>query len=1214
MPEKKIPVYDNNGHLIAVRQGNTVAYYNGNQYTKGTPFSNLYISPYGYELFYDENGGVSSTPGFNPQTGQPYQKSARVYSVEQAFALGKAVTFANVAKERAEQARQAGNQEEMQQWMKAQQANEDLQKQILEHKTNNAADFRRFGRQVKGYDDEIWNQMGPGWMAQAMMAKASSDPVFHDALVKTAGMDLVEAAPRDGKWGGQIDINQTPDFSQYQGQNIQGALLKSVRKQIVGNEMYRQQVLQDVNKRMNAFNDRLSQRQQVQAKVEQQQETAGAQQDQHSNSITFEEAVRQLAVQVDDLSKNARTPAQKQASAKLKQAINAYGDAQQPGGDQGNNLDHDDDFANRQVPKEAEKQKQADETNYRNNVAALGGQSNAPQTSDPQQSSQPDNENNGVGFGDDMFGDTSEAPVENKEAEKSSPVKVVAMPNNDGRYMVVDSKTGKTVDDAQGYGYKSPDKAQTAWDYSHGDKKNSMESKKPKNLKVTEMPNKEGRYVVVNADNGQLVDDARGYGYKSVEKAQNAWGIIPDEPQSSAPESTQPASEQPAKTQAERGAEAAALGFTEDLFGASDVEPPKTKDIPRKQPGHQGNKQQAPVANDGLDQAEQELPPEEDEVDNQPPIGFGEDVFQPAPQAPTNPAPQPTNVQKKPAQQAQSSATQEQTKTKATPSFNHPGANYTMTAFGHSPRDIYSTLSRQDNDDVVSALQASDPSLSAEAAKAKVSQMSSKDRAEAMPKDQQLGLTANYSRQYAGENTKDRFSVAEQLKFEAMIEKRLKQYGHVDLQCSFGPGTPTAFTRAALAVKQHHPKSVKVYGNFAGPAEFASRNSDMGRQGGGPLKNGLTPSQNAMMEAKLMLNSMDGVNFYTWSKDKDGNVQPKSTFIDRDTFRKDYLHGDPSKFNQDAIKAIKEAEAGNPYQIPRRVYWKMAHDRIDRSHESIAVYDGQYEKQNARGEARTKKDGKQIYSNTGRLAKYAQVDPKDYSYKDTKPEMSGVIPSDSTRKIEPVNGKIAHTRRIKDPETGEYKEGNPVTQAKLTTVMPSEIAGMVVNAQNDPSLKHGIYSINDVDGEKVDLNLKTDPMPSKGGSKYRNKVLASFKQPYDPSKFYMKNGNSHYKRNKAPKNSNNSANYSAGNDSNRVDFGYGVFPTDTPGDPKVEQQLKGFKDSGKVQTKQQRAYLQQQSDQAKQATFSQNRQQLAQDANQPAQEKSTKSAEDGLIK
>ena len=237
MPEKKIPVYDNNGHLIAVRQGNTVAYYNGNQYTKGTPFSNLYISPYGYELFYDENGGVSSAPGFNPQTGQPYQKSARVYSVEQAFTLGKAVTFANVAKERAEQARQAGNQEEMQQWMKAQQANEDLQKQILEHKTNNAADFRRFGRQVKGYDDEIWNQMGPGWMAQAMMAKASSDPVFHDALVKTAGMDLVEAAPRDGKWGGQIDINQTPDFSQYQGQNIQGALLKSVRKQIVGNEM-----------------------------------------------------------------------------------------------------------------------------------------------------------------------------------------------------------------------------------------------------------------------------------------------------------------------------------------------------------------------------------------------------------------------------------------------------------------------------------------------------------------------------------------------------------------------------------------------------------------------------------------------------------------------------------------------------------------------------------------------------------------------------------------------------------------------------------------------------------------------------------------------------------------------------------------------------------------------------------------------------------------
>lgn len=45
----------------------------------------------------------------------------------------------------------------------------------------------------------------------------------------------------------------------------------------------------------------------------------------------------------------------------------------------------------------------------------------------------------------------------------------------DTRYIVVDKETGEILDDAQGYGYKSTQKAHAAWAYRHRDKSKDRE-------------------------------------------------------------------------------------------------------------------------------------------------------------------------------------------------------------------------------------------------------------------------------------------------------------------------------------------------------------------------------------------------------------------------------------------------------------------------------------------------------------------------------------------------------------------------------------------------------------------------------------------------------------------------------------------------------------------------------------------------------------------
>lgn len=75
-----------------------------------------------------------------------------------------------------------------------------------------------------------------------------------------------------------------------------------------------------------------------------------------------------------------------------------------------------------------------------------------------------------------------------------STICVVEAPNSSAynkRYFVVDKETGAVLDDAQGYGYKTPQKAYAAYNYKHRDRtKDAQKAAKSKRIRQWMKENK----------------------------------------------------------------------------------------------------------------------------------------------------------------------------------------------------------------------------------------------------------------------------------------------------------------------------------------------------------------------------------------------------------------------------------------------------------------------------------------------------------------------------------------------------------------------------------------------------------------------------------------------------------------------------------------------------------------------------------------------------
>lgn len=109
--------------------------------------------------------------------------------------------------------------------------------------TDDPAEVKRLGRQVKGYDDEKWNEVRYAIMVEGVYNKFKQNRHLENALLGTTHKinnntsifkNLVEASPTDVIWGVGLSQNDDRilDKKNWRGQNLLGLALEDVRNRL----------------------------------------------------------------------------------------------------------------------------------------------------------------------------------------------------------------------------------------------------------------------------------------------------------------------------------------------------------------------------------------------------------------------------------------------------------------------------------------------------------------------------------------------------------------------------------------------------------------------------------------------------------------------------------------------------------------------------------------------------------------------------------------------------------------------------------------------------------------------------------------------------------------------------------------------------------------------------------------------------------------------
>ena len=111
---------------------------------------------------------------------------------------------------------------------------ENALKILLEGKNPKKA--KQYGRMVKNYDDEKWNEIRYQVMVDANMAKYSQNDELKSLLLSDEFNEkrFVEASPIDGIWGIKCsEKDALDDESNWNGQNLLGKALDEVRDKLI---------------------------------------------------------------------------------------------------------------------------------------------------------------------------------------------------------------------------------------------------------------------------------------------------------------------------------------------------------------------------------------------------------------------------------------------------------------------------------------------------------------------------------------------------------------------------------------------------------------------------------------------------------------------------------------------------------------------------------------------------------------------------------------------------------------------------------------------------------------------------------------------------------------------------------------------------------------------------------------------------------------------
>ena len=101
-------------------------------------------------------------------------------------------------------------------------------------RTDDVAAIKALGRQVSGYDDNVWNGIRQIAIYEGLLSKFSQDEELKQQLLATGDAVLAECAVRDRIWGIGLSMTDTNRFdrSKWKGQNLLGYALMMVRDKL----------------------------------------------------------------------------------------------------------------------------------------------------------------------------------------------------------------------------------------------------------------------------------------------------------------------------------------------------------------------------------------------------------------------------------------------------------------------------------------------------------------------------------------------------------------------------------------------------------------------------------------------------------------------------------------------------------------------------------------------------------------------------------------------------------------------------------------------------------------------------------------------------------------------------------------------------------------------------------------------------------------------
>ena len=101
-------------------------------------------------------------------------------------------------------------------------------------KTKNFREVKILGRQVKNYNDTIWNGIRQIVVYEGLLAKFSQNEDIKNQLLNTGNEVLVECSATDKIWAISLTIDNvdSKDMTKWKGQNLLGFSIMKVRDKL----------------------------------------------------------------------------------------------------------------------------------------------------------------------------------------------------------------------------------------------------------------------------------------------------------------------------------------------------------------------------------------------------------------------------------------------------------------------------------------------------------------------------------------------------------------------------------------------------------------------------------------------------------------------------------------------------------------------------------------------------------------------------------------------------------------------------------------------------------------------------------------------------------------------------------------------------------------------------------------------------------------------